>query len=212
MPTIRVRIPRHIQPVIRHLLSIRRRCQQTIHHRLLSSYRIHLARLRKRVQLLQHRRQSRQIQRHPPQPHLRPSLLSRTHSLRPHRLDHKRIQTRPLPRRVFPHHLRFFRPHHRRKGPMPLINRPLFHPSTNQFHLFRLQRITLVRWRHHFLRILRHQPIQQRRFLNLTRHHHLRMQQAFLRVQSQIRLPRLRIRPMTRPTMLRQQWPDLPRK
>ncbi len=122
--TVGLRVPHDVQPVARPFLPEPRARQQTVDHTLVRPRRIVR---RKRLDLRRRRRQSGQIERHPPQQYrplhrLRKSLAPPLRLAPQKRVDRRAHLEPARPRRV--HDLRRLRPRHRLiRPPRPVLRR-----------------------------------------------------------------------------------------
>ena len=156
--SIRVRIPRRVQPVERQTFPKVRALHQPIHQPLI---RLRPIILHKRLHLLRRRWQARQVQRHPPNQHRTIRLWRWLHPLLHQALPHHHIDRMPSLRI----HLRTC---WRNEGPVPCIRGSTLDPRLDLLLLSRRQLQVRIRWWHQVVFIVSDQPIPHLALVHIT--------------------------------------------
>ena len=207
---VRIRIPRRIHPVMRHVFAIRRRFQEPVHQSLVCLRPI----VRQiRVHLLRSGRQPRQIQRRPPNQRRLVRLGRRLQPLLLQPRSHKCVDRVPRPLGIL--NLRKRRTLRRLIGPVLLPFRPRTDPLPNRLDLFRGQALARLGRRHEILRFRRNHPLIHQTLLRRTRLDRMLvipvgLECIRLQIQTQSGFSLLLVRPMTGKTIVRENRQDIP--
>ena len=200
----RVRIAHQIEPVNCHALAVVRRVEQLVHQ--FPIRRLLVRTFDKRLHHFRRRRQPRQIEVQSPNQRHRVRIRRRFQSLRLQLSLHKPIHPMQRPARLL--HLRRRTVLRRDIGPRLQILRSAINPATQDVDLLRLELLVRLRWRHQLVLVRGQNPCHKLARPRLPRAQHFRSPRR--RIQSQIRLPLLRIRSMAEEAFVRKDRPHLP--
>ena len=201
-----VGIPRQIEPLGRHPLTVARRLEQPVDHPLI---RFRRRVLHERFNLIQRRRQSGEIERDAAnQPffacfrceRLQPTFFNRT--------QHKPVNAVHDARLILGTDARWLDTLHRCEGPMAFVLASLLDPLFEQRLLGGGQLLRVLGRRHRFIGISRTNASHEFTLRDIARHDGsmsvVNGPRTFGRVESQIGLPRLLVRAVTGPALVRE--------